>query len=113
MISKGIGFELSVLIGTSVTAIGSIIVAFIINWRLALAMIVIVPLLIFCAHIFSKVEKKYSHLSVKLFMIFQLTANETTKELDSYSKADEIVQEVFSSIRTVISLNGRQFEQKR
>lgn len=63
MISKGIGFELSVLIGTSVTAIGSILVALIINWRLALAMMVIVPLLIFSAKIFSKVEKNNFNVS--------------------------------------------------
>jgi hypothetical protein len=35
------------------------------------------------------------------------------KELNSYSKAGQIVQEVFSSIRTVFSLNGGIFEQKR
>ncbi|CAF1435207.1 unnamed protein product [Rotaria sordida] len=34
-------------------------------------------------------------------------------ELMTYSKAGQIVQEVFSSLRTVLSLNGSKFEQKR
>jgi hypothetical protein len=40
-------------------------------------------------------------------------ANMTMNEFDSYSKAGQIVQEVFSSLRTVLSLNGGEFEQKR
>ncbi|CAF4125410.1 unnamed protein product [Rotaria magnacalcarata] len=43
----------------------------------------------------------------------RLTAKESKNELDMYSQAGEIVQEVFSSIRTVISLNGGKFEEKR
>ncbi|CAF4260421.1 unnamed protein product, partial [Rotaria sordida] len=34
-------------------------------------------------------------------------------ELMTYSKAGQIAQEVFSSLRTVLSLNGSKFEQKR
>ena len=40
-------------------------------------------------------------------------ANETINEFNSYSKAGQIVQEVFGSIRTVLSLNGGKFEGKR
>ncbi|CAF3959669.1 unnamed protein product [Rotaria magnacalcarata] len=42
-----------------------------------------------------------------------LTARETVKELNSYSRAGEIAQEVFSSIRTVFSFNGSDYEKKR
>ncbi|CAF4338571.1 unnamed protein product, partial [Rotaria magnacalcarata] len=42
-----------------------------------------------------------------------LTAKESKNELDMYSQAGEIVQEVFSSIRTAISLNGGKFEEKQ
>jgi len=38
---------------------------------------------------------------------------EAIKEFIAYSKAGQIVQEVFSSLRTVLSLNASQFEQKR
>ncbi|CAF1067367.1 unnamed protein product [Didymodactylos carnosus] len=37
----------------------------------------------------------------------------TRNQLKAYSEADSIAQEVFSSIRTVFSFNGSQFEQKR
>ncbi len=33
--------------------------------------------------------------------------------LNSYSKAGQIAEEVFSSIRTVLSLNGSKFEKNR
>ncbi|CAF1113459.1 unnamed protein product [Rotaria sordida] len=42
-----------------------------------------------------------------------IIAHEAMKELNTYSKAGRIVQEVFSSLRTVLSLNGSKFEQKR
>lgn len=34
-------------------------------------------------------------------------------ELNAYSKAGQIAQEVFSSFRTVLSMNGGSFEQRR
>ncbi|CAF2853400.1 unnamed protein product [Rotaria sp. Silwood2] len=34
-------------------------------------------------------------------------------ELNTYAKAAQVVQEVFSSLRTVLSLNGSKYEQKR
>ncbi|CAF3309181.1 unnamed protein product [Rotaria sp. Silwood2] len=40
-------------------------------------------------------------------------ANEVINDLITYSRARQIVQEVFSSVRTVLSLNGSKFEQKR
>lgn len=40
-------------------------------------------------------------------------ADETEKELTTYSKAGHIFEEVIGSFRTVLSLNGSEFEQKR
>ncbi|CAF0844645.1 unnamed protein product [Rotaria sordida] len=47
------------------------------------------------------------------FVFSKFTASETMNELMTYSKAGQIVQEVFSSLRTVLSLNSSKFEQKR
>ncbi|CAF1209199.1 unnamed protein product [Rotaria sordida] len=47
------------------------------------------------------------------FVFSKVSAKETMNELMTYSKAGQIVQEVFSSLRTVLSLNGSKFEQKR
>ncbi|CAF4466196.1 unnamed protein product [Rotaria magnacalcarata] len=47
------------------------------------------------------------------FAFSKLTDNETVYELKSYAEAGQIVQEAFSSLRTVISFNGAKFEQKR
>ncbi|CAF4561238.1 unnamed protein product, partial [Rotaria sp. Silwood1] len=96
MINKGIGFELSALIGTIICSIISIIVCFFFSWKLTLIMISTIPFVFVGLQIFSK-----------------LTNKETKNELASYAKAGQIVQEVFSSIRTVLSLNGGKFELER
>ncbi|CAF2074714.1 unnamed protein product [Rotaria magnacalcarata] len=93
--SKGIGFEFSVLLTALLSAVCCVIVALIINWQLTLIILCTAPFAI-AGSFFSK-----------------LTAKESKNELDMYSQAGEIVQEVFSSIRTAISLNGGKFEEKR
>ncbi|CAF1044852.1 unnamed protein product [Adineta steineri] len=50
---------------------------------------------------------------ISSFVFSKLTAKEVKNELESYSKAAHIVQEVFSSLRTVHSLNGSRFEQQK
>ncbi|CAF3676748.1 unnamed protein product, partial [Rotaria sordida] len=46
------------------------------------------------------------------FVFSKIIANETINELNTYSKAGQIVQEVFSSLRTVLSLNGTKYERE-
>lgn len=54
-INKGMGYELSLFIGTTIRAVGSAIVAFIINWQLSLVMMCTVPFVYGGLKIFSKV----------------------------------------------------------
>ncbi|CAM4832339.1 unnamed protein product [Rotaria magnacalcarata] len=95
-IGNGIGNDLVLMLESSMCALLSIIVTFIINWKLTLIMLCFLPFIIISSHLFS-----------------MLTARETVKELNSYSRAGEIAQEVFSSIRTVFSFNGSDYEKKR
>ncbi|CAF1071435.1 unnamed protein product [Rotaria sordida] len=95
-IEKGIGFEFLILMAMLPRIIGCLLTSFIVNWQLALIMLCLMPLIIGSSLVFSK-----------------LTAKEAMNELMTYSKAGQIVQEVFSSLRTVLSLNGSKFEQKR
>ncbi|CAF4340576.1 unnamed protein product [Rotaria socialis] len=95
-LSKGIGFESSMLIMTVFATIFSAIYALIVNWQLSLVILATVPFTMVGAYGFSK-----------------LTAIETKKQLDVYAQAGAVVQEVFSSLRTVLSLNGEKFEEKR
>ncbi|CAF3905152.1 unnamed protein product [Rotaria sp. Silwood1] len=78
------------------STIGSACVALIINWKLTLVIMCTASLTIAGSYVFSKV-----------------TAKESRNELDMYSKAGEVIQEVFSSLRTVLSLNGEKLEVKR
>ncbi|CAF1257081.1 unnamed protein product [Adineta steineri] len=95
-IEMGIGFEFLVLVAIVFLMIGSVITSFIVNWKLTLILFCINPFVVCGSLIFSR-----------------LMSNETINELRTYSKAGQIVQEVFSSLRTVHSLNGSKFEQKR
>ncbi|CAF3866704.1 unnamed protein product [Rotaria magnacalcarata] len=95
-IEKGIGFELLILVATLFGLIVYIVASFIVDWKLTLIMLLLLPLVIGSSYIFSKV-----------------IASETLNELMAYSRAGQIVQEVFSSLRTVLSLNGSKFERTR
>ncbi|CAF1243777.1 unnamed protein product, partial [Rotaria sordida] len=94
--SKAVGFELSMLLAALFSIICSSCVALIINWKLTFAIACTMPFAIVGSYAFSKI-----------------TVKESRNELDAYSKAGEIVQEVFSSLRSVLSLNGEKFEEKR
>ncbi|CAF4418726.1 unnamed protein product, partial [Adineta steineri] len=46
-------------------------------------------------------------------MFAKLITKETEEQLNTYSKAGQIAQEVFSSLRTVLSFNGSKLQQKQ
>ncbi|CAF0897167.1 unnamed protein product [Adineta steineri] len=46
-------------------------------------------------------------------MFAKVITKETKEQLSTYSKAGEIAQEVFSSLRTVLSFNGSKWQQKQ
>ncbi|CAF1546116.1 unnamed protein product [Didymodactylos carnosus] len=87
-IHDGIGFKLYSLMALFFSCINTTILAFIINWKLTLIMLVLLP-------------------------SFILTALMTMKELQPYSKSAAIAQEIFSSIRTVFAYNSSEYEQLR
>ncbi|CAF0845843.1 unnamed protein product [Adineta steineri] len=60
-------------------------------------------------------KRQTSRMSVLLFqsLIQRLIAKETEEQLNTYSKAGQIAQEVFSSLRTVLSFNGSKYQQKQ
>ncbi|CAF3905306.1 unnamed protein product, partial [Adineta steineri] len=95
-IKNGIGFEFLIPIAVSLHVIFSIIVSFIVNWQLSLIMSCIIPIICGSSLMFAKVVTR-----------------ETKEQLSTYSKAGQIAQEVFSSLRTVLSFNGSQSQQKK
>ncbi|CAF4037744.1 unnamed protein product, partial [Adineta steineri] len=60
-------------------------------------------------------ERQTSRMSVLLFqsLIQRIIKKETKEQLSTYSKAGKIAQEVFSSLRTVLSFNGSKWQQKQ
>ncbi|CAF1439787.1 unnamed protein product [Adineta steineri] len=60
-------------------------------------------------------KRQTSRMSVLLFrsLIQRVITKETKEQLSTYSKAGQIAQEVFSSLRTVLSFNGSKSEQKQ
>ncbi|CAF1423248.1 unnamed protein product, partial [Adineta steineri] len=78
------------------TMIFSIIICFILNWQLSLIMSCMIPIILGSSVMFAKIITK-----------------ETEEQLSTYSKAGQIAQEVFSSLRTVLSFNGSKWQQKQ
>ncbi|CAF1325741.1 unnamed protein product [Adineta ricciae] len=95
-ITAGIGYDFIIMITAVLTIVGVLIACFVVNWTLTLIQLCIVPFIFVCSIVFSR-----------------LISNATKNELKTYSEAGQIAQEVFSSFRTVLSLNGVKFEQKR
>ncbi|CAF1410244.1 unnamed protein product [Adineta steineri] len=60
-------------------------------------------------------KRQTSRMSILLFrsLIQRVITKETEEQLNTYSKAEQIAQEVFSSLRTVLSFNGRKYQQKQ
>ncbi|UJR34442.1 hypothetical protein I4U23_021849 [Adineta vaga] len=95
-IESGISIEFLTFITAVFSIAASVIISFVINWKLSLILSCLLPMIVGASVIFSRA-----------------ISNETTNELTKYARAGKIVQEVFSSLRTVHALNGSQFEQKR
>lgn len=66
------------------------------GWKLSLVVLACVPVLILCNHFVLKVQTAL-----------------TTKELDAYSWAGSVAEEVLRSIRTVVAFGGEQKEFNR
>ncbi|CAF1285349.1 unnamed protein product [Adineta steineri] len=62
-------------------------------------------------------KRQTSRMSILLFRSLiqrlQVITKETEEQLNTYSKAEQIAQEVFSSLRTVLSFNGSKKQQKQ
>ncbi|CAF3937993.1 unnamed protein product, partial [Adineta steineri] len=95
-IKNGIGFEFLIAVALILIMIFSIIISFILNWQLSLIMSCMIPLIVGSSLIFAKVITR-----------------ETKEQLSTYAKAGQIAQEVFSSLRTVLSFNGSKSQQKQ
>ncbi|CAF1239251.1 unnamed protein product [Adineta ricciae] len=68
-IEKGIGYDLTVILGLMLCVTFGIIISFIINWKLSLILSVFVPLLLTSSNVFAKI-----------------ISNETINELRAYDK---------------------------
>ncbi|CAF4253269.1 unnamed protein product, partial [Adineta steineri] len=95
-IKNGINFEFLITIAVILIMIFSIIISFILNWQLSLIMSCTIPIVVGSSLMFAK-----------------LITRETEEQLSTYSKAGQIAQEVFSSLRTVLSFNGSKYQQKQ
>uniref|UniRef100_A0A0N5AM76 Multidrug resistance protein 1 n=1 Tax=Syphacia muris TaxID=451379 RepID=A0A0N5AM76_9BILA len=95
-VREGIGDKLSILIQLLATFVAGFIVAFTYNWRMTLVMMAFTPLLAGLGGFLGRV-----------------VATRTQVEQEKYAFAGAIAEETFSSIRTVLSLNGYCFKRFR
>ncbi|XP_055296579.1 multidrug resistance protein homolog 65-like [Sitodiplosis mosellana] len=95
-IQDGIGEKVSHFLYLVMSFVICVVISFIYGWKLSLVMIAYVPIVIIMNSIIGR---------------FQMALS--TKELDSYSAASNVTEEVLSGIRTVYAFGGERSEIKR
>ncbi|CAF3666385.1 unnamed protein product [Adineta steineri] len=95
-IRDGLGDKKAEFISLICRVLGGLIFAFTSGWKLALVFISISPLTIITFNILMRVIVKF-----------------TRKEVQAYSKASAVAQEVLGSIRTVTAFGGQKKEEER
>lgn len=97
----------------------SVIVSLSYGWKLTLVILVCVPVLMLSNYVILKVNYPLPIVIVKpstkreYFPSSQIQTTLTTKELDSYSRAGSVAEEVLRSIRTVVAFGGEEKEFER
>ncbi|TKR93550.1 hypothetical protein L596_007979 [Steinernema carpocapsae] len=95
-VREGFGDKMSLFIQMVSAFFAGFVVGFIYNWEMALVMLLFTPL-----------------LAATGYWMGKTTANRTHVEQQKYAVAGAIAEETFSSIRTVLSLNGQKRELAR
>ncbi|XP_049765078.1 multidrug resistance protein homolog 49-like [Schistocerca cancellata] len=95
-LQDGIGEKLGMFIYLLVSFISSVIMSFFHGWKLTLVVLSSAPIIIFSTAVVAKVQSSL-----------------TAQELDSYGTAGATVEEVLSSIRTVMAFGGQEKEVER
>lgn len=95
-VREGLGDKLSLLIQMVSGFVSGFIVGFFYNWQMTLLMILFTPF-----------------LAITNAWMARITANRTQLEQEKYAVAGAIAEETFSSMRTVLSLNGQRQEIRR
>uniref|UniRef100_A0AC35TLG3 ABC transmembrane type-1 domain-containing protein n=1 Tax=Rhabditophanes sp. KR3021 TaxID=114890 RepID=A0AC35TLG3_9BILA len=95
-LSGGIGDKFGLLMRNGCQFICGLIVAFYTNWKLALPLCVLSPL-----------------IAIIMGVSSRFISSASRKEMSIYSIAGSIAEEALNSIRTVASLNGQETEVKR
>ncbi|CAM4861220.1 unnamed protein product [Rotaria socialis] len=95
-IHDGIGDKLGATAQFIASFLTGFTLGFVYGWKLALVILSIAPLLFISAALFAR-----------------LASGLTAMELKAYGRAGAIAEEVFSSIRTVLSYGGQEREEKR
>ncbi|XP_066997611.2 ATP-dependent translocase ABCB1 [Anabrus simplex] len=95
-LEEGIGEKISMFIHFQVAFIGSLVLAFMKGWELALVCLISFPVTMISMGIVAIVSSKLAK-----------------QELEAYGKAGSIAEEVLSSMRTVIAFGGQEKEAER
>ncbi|PSN32510.1 hypothetical protein C0J52_16611 [Blattella germanica] len=95
-LQDGIGEKMGICIYLLTTFIISVIMSFLYGWKLTLVVLCCAPIMVFAQAMVAKVQSSL-----------------TAQELESYGDAGAVVDEVLSSIRTVVAFSGEDKEVAR
>ncbi|KAI2799512.1 Pgp-2p [Blomia tropicalis] len=93
---NGINENIGMMIYNGSTMIFYLVYGISLGWKLALVILATAPITVVSTYLMTKFQTKYS-----------------TEEMNSYSIASSVAEEVISSIRTVFAFNGQQREHRR
>lgn len=111
-IQSGIGDKVALFLQYFSTFVAGFVIGYATNWKLALVVSVMLPILSVMAALIAKVDR-LEILAFFTTLYLQIVASFTVREQGAYAAAGGVAEEVLSSIRTVVAFGGEQKEAER
>ncbi|KAL4646916.1 multidrug resistance protein 1-like isoform X1 [Arapaima gigas] len=119
-IHDGLGDKICIFVQLFCTFIAGLVIGLVKGWKLTLVILSVSPLIAGSAAVWSKARGSFPKIPRAsspwaprafphpVYLLVQVLAALTSKELNAYAKAGAVAEEVLVAIRTVVAFNGQQ-----
>lgn len=115
-LEDGLGEKVVMAVHFFSAFLGSLILALVKGWQLALVCMASVPVSFLLIGVAAVVRQSNPYMYFCIYMLFfalQITARLAKREMEAYAHAGSIAEEAFSAIRTVVAFSGEKAESER
>lgn len=116
-LEDGLGEKVVMFVHFMVAFVGSIVLALVKGWQLALVCMASLPVTFIVVGIVAMVIALAFYMTHFLFLhpnlYFKITGKLAKQEMSAYAKAGSVAEEVFGAIRTVVGFGGQEKEGER